>query len=222
VSNSKAGKSKRRWRDRLPFADLRARATEAKFNWNSTPEERQRSYACDTFVRSPQSHYYRALDSEIQAPPEMVYRWMCQLRVAPYSYDYIDNYCRRSPRRLIPGLDDLEPGQHFIRIFDLVSFKPGREITMRIGRQRWFWGPDIGCTYVLTPTGPDSCRAFVKVVTHRASGPRAALRRKFFPWGEIFMLNKQLKTFKKLAEKQYREMGATQAVSSGRKVPATP
>ncbi|MCK7580455.1 MAG: hypothetical protein MZV65_35625 [Chromatiales bacterium] len=60
----------------------------------------------------------------------IVFRWLCQLRVAPYSYDWIDNLGRTSPGVLLPGLDALEAGQRFMTIFRLVAFAPGESITL--------------------------------------------------------------------------------------------
>ena len=69
--------------------------------------------------------------STSRRPPALVFRWLCQLRVAPYSYDLIDNGGRRSPQTLTPGLELLERGQRFMPIFRLAEFEPGRSITLR-------------------------------------------------------------------------------------------
>jgi len=216
MSTSKSGTGKRRWIDRLTLADRRARAWDQAVNWGSTPEDRALHFPCDDYVRAPHKNYYRAID--VDAPPEIVYRWLCQLHIAPYSYDYIDNYGRRSPRRLIPGADELEVGQRwFVKIFELVEFEPAKQLTMRIARARWFWGADVGCTYLIRPQGPCGCRIAVDVVTYAKPGIYAEFRRKTYPWVELIMMRKQLITFKKLAEEEARRVGS--AVANGVQVP---
>jgi hypothetical protein len=181
---------------------LRALAESKARIWNTTPSDRAIAFPCDRYVRKPQVNSYRAI--EIEAPAELVYRWLCQLRIAPYSYDRIDNYHRRSPRRLTPGAEQLRIGQRwFIKIFELVEFEPGRQITLQIGRARWFWGPDVGATYLLVPHGPNSCRLVVAVASYANPGILGELRRNFYPWGELLMMTKQLRTFKELAESEF-------------------
>ena len=58
--------------------------------WGSTLEERKGTYHCDHLIEDPDLVLFRAVD--IAASTEIVFAWLCQLRVAPYSYDWIDNF----------------------------------------------------------------------------------------------------------------------------------
>ena len=105
----------------------------------------------------------------VRAEPATVFRWVCQLRVAPYSYDLIDNLGRRSLRRLTPGLERLEVGQRFMTIFRRVAFEPGRHITL-LHR-----GPagTFAVTYLVV-SQPGARSAALEMPSSRASGARRA------------------------------------------------
>ena len=77
--------------------------------WGTTPDEQRISYPCDRLIPHPEDSLFRGIT--IYASPQVVFRWLCQMRVAPYSYDWIDNGGRESPRTLTPGLEDLVVGQ---------------------------------------------------------------------------------------------------------------
>ena len=77
--------------------------------WGATAEEAARPYPADTLLDGPVLLATRAVG--VDAPTSTVYRWLCQVAVAPYSYDWLDNLGRRSPRRLTPGADDLHVGK---------------------------------------------------------------------------------------------------------------
>jgi hypothetical protein len=100
----------------------------AGIDWGSTAAERAASYPCEDFVPGADLEVFRAID--ISASVDVVYRWLCQLRAAPYSYDLLDNLGRRSPRELTPGLEELEVGQRIMTIFHLASFEPDRHLTI--------------------------------------------------------------------------------------------
>src|SRR5688572_29771883 len=95
--------------------------------WGTTPEERLLAFPCDRYIEDFDQAYHRGIT--IRASSETIFRWLCQLRVAPYSYDWIDNFGRQSPRELIPGANHLEVGQSIMSIFELVEFEPHRQMT---------------------------------------------------------------------------------------------
>ena len=73
--------------------------------WGTDSQERQLNFPCDHFISTPDAAVFRGVT--IHAQPEIIFRWLCQMRVAPYSYDWIDNGGRQSPRELVPGLEQL-------------------------------------------------------------------------------------------------------------------
>ena len=168
--------------------------------WGTTAEERELSFGCDKLIRQPDQALWRGIT--INAAPKIVFRWLCQMRVAPYSYDWLDNGGRQSPRELTAGLDDLARGQTVMRIFDLVDFTKDQHLTIRLKPHRpsaKMFG-DIAVSYTLTPISPESCRLVVKLAGKYPAGPWGKLMRVVLPWGELVMMRRQLLNFKRLAE----------------------
>jgi nicotinic acid phosphoribosyltransferase len=60
---------------------------------------------------------------EIDASTSHVFTWISQLRVAPYSYDYIDNHGRRSPYIVVKNLPALKNGAHCLLAFHVYEFE---------------------------------------------------------------------------------------------------
>jgi hypothetical protein len=166
-------------------------------NWGSTETERQLPFACDRHLDAYDDAIFRAVS--VAAPAPLVFRWLCQMRVAPYSYDWIDNLGRRSPRQLTPGLEDLQVGQSVMQIFDLVEFEVPRHLTLRTRSSRLF-GQFAG-TYLVTPVNAGHSRLVVKLLLVWPHNPLAHLIRMGLPLGDLIMMRKQLLTLKSLAER---------------------
>lgn len=164
--------------------------------WGTTAGERALPYPCDGLTRARTDAYFRGIT--VHAPPEIVFRWLCQLRAAPYSYDWIDNLGRRSPRELTPGLDDLAVGQRVMTMFRLASFARPIHITVRALRARWLFG-EVAVSYMIVP-GEASCRLLGKIVVQRR-GVLSLPMRLLLPWGDLIMMRKQLMTLRDLAER---------------------
>lgn len=167
--------------------------------WGSLPAERVAAYPCDALLPDPDDVLFRAVD--VAALPAVVFRWLCQLQAAPYSYDWIDNGGRPSPRRLIEGLERLEAGQRFMRIFTLATFDRDRQITLSMtepGAVRWFGR--VAGTYAVAPTAGGGSRLVVKLLVKRPTRFPAAWLAPFLPAGDLVMMRKQLLTLKHLAE----------------------
>jgi hypothetical protein len=108
------------------------RMTSLIHTWGTQPHERALTFPCSQLIPAPDDVFYRGIT--IQAQPHVVFRWLSQMRVAPYNYDWIDNLGRKSPRRLTPGLDDLATGQEVMQIFELVDFARDQHLTLRLGQ----------------------------------------------------------------------------------------
>ena len=173
--------------------------------WGTEPQERRLTFPCDTIVPQPDHALYRGVT--INTKREIVFRWLCQMRAAPYSYDWIDNGGRQSPRELTPGLDSLAIGQDVMSIFKLIAFEQGRHLTIRLkprsSASRTFG--DIGVSYVVVPNSGNSCRLLVKLIAKYPNGIKGRLMRALLPWGDLIMMRRQLLNLKLLAEETEKE-----------------
>jgi hypothetical protein len=172
--------------------------------WGSTPAERADTYPCDGRIAEPDAVLFRAVD--VAAPAPLVFRWLCQLRVAPYSYDWIDNLGRRSPQELTDGLEELEVGQTVCTIFRLAHFEPGRSITLD-STTPWFGRVVI--TYRVEPVGPDASRLVAKLAFRGPQNLYGRVMRAVLPAGDLVMMRRQLLNLRDLAERDARRVVAT-------------
>jgi hypothetical protein len=165
--------------------------------WGSTPAERLGSFPCDSLLPDASESLFRAVT--VEAPAPILFRWLCQLRVAPYSYDWLDNLGRQSPRTLTPGVERLELGQRIMGIFDLRAFEPDRQLTIRLRKPGIF--PPLAATYLIAPLSAERCRLVVKLVVSPRPGLWDRIGGVVFPWLDFVMMRRQLLSLKALAER---------------------
>lgn len=156
--------------------------------WNVTDDEVARHYACDDFVDRPTLQAWRGVS--VDATPEALWPWVGQIRIAPYSYDWIDNLGRRSPQRLM-GLSEPVVGEPLTtaatrRFGRILAVEPPKQLTGEI------MGACI--SYVLVPES-QTTRLLMKIVTpmSRWLGPALSV-------GDLIMARRQLLNLKRLTE----------------------
>ncbi len=173
--------------------------TKLPFIWAVRRNELGEYYPCDAHLPDADAVLWRAVD--VVAPASTVFRWLCQLRVAPYSYDWADNGGRRSPSQLTPGTDLLERGQRVMTIFRLAEFKIPDHLTIVMNSPlglRIFGA--LAVSYRVISEQDLRARLVAKL---RVRYPRTLWGRcmqTLFPWGDLLMMRKQLLTLKELAE----------------------
>jgi len=167
--------------------------------WGSTAAERASHFPCDDLPFASDVALYRAIG--IAAAPALTFRWLAQLRVAPYSYDLIDNFGRPSPSRLTPGLDALAPGQRIMTIFRIVGFQTGRSLTLALDCRPYeaAFGGLVG-SYRVDPA-PAGSRLVAKILLRYPKGAYGTLLRTVLPTLDLVMFRKQLLNLKRLTER---------------------
>lgn len=154
-------------------------------------------------MRDPDAELYRAIT--VHAPSMHLFRWLCQLRIAPYSYDWLDNGGRPSPQTLSVGLEALAVGQDVMSIFRLVAFRRDEHLTLRIksgSRAARIYG-DVAGSYVVVPQTDRVSRLLVKLIVRYPSGIVGNLVRMVLPLGDRIMMRRQLLNLKTLAERHW-------------------
>ena len=181
------------------------------WSWNATEQDWWAFYPCDRHIAPPYREMMRAID--VQAPVEVVYRWICQLKLAPYSYDWIDNFGRRSPRQLTPGAEHLEVGES-LGIGPIVEFEQNHHLTA-VADERFakIFGA-LSVTYLAKPTGAASSRLVIKL-DMGCRGWWEQVRVSALAWGDLIMTRKQLLTLKALAEETAQGAGEARPVGVG-------
>lgn len=182
------------WRNRRNFIKL----TSSYKNWGISPLERGLEFPCDTYGESFSDAYFRGIT--IHAEPEIVFQWICQMRVAPYSYDWIDNFGRKSPQKIIPGLDQLEPGQKIMSIFNLIDFEQNKHLTLRLNKRSLKIFSDTMISYRIFHQKYNVCRLLVKILVNYPKGIPGVLLQYILPFGDLVMMRRQLINFKTLCE----------------------
>ena len=162
--------------------------------WGVSRSETSRAYPCDNFLASPTLQAWRGVD--VETPAEVVWPWVGQVRIAPYSYDWIDNLGHRSPRELA-GLPEPLAGDRFTTaagrsVGRIVSVDQGRQLTGNIG--------DVFMSYVLVPREPSGTRLLLKVVAQTTRWAALGLS-----VGDLIMARRQLLNLKQLAERNHRQ-----------------
>lgn len=142
--------------------------------------------------------WYRAV--AIRATPDVVFLWLSQLRRAPYSYDLLDNFGRRSPRHAEPELVDISPGDSVMTIFSVVEVEDSTGFVLRFNRPRWARAcGDLSIRYELSAI-PGGTLLAVDMIVPLPPGPFRRLRRYALAWGDLLMMRKQLLTLAQYAE----------------------
>jgi hypothetical protein len=158
--------------------------------WGVRDSDTARSYPCDDFVAAPTLQAWRGV--HIDAPATAVWPWVAQVRLGPYSYDWIDNLGRRSPQELA-GLPEPRVGENFTTVG---GRQFGRIVSVHSETQLTATIMGAFMSYVLVPEDHRTTRLLLKVVmrTARWKAPLVSV-------GDLIMARRQLLNFKRLIER---------------------
>jgi len=143
----------------------------------------------------------RSIEIRVNAPD--IFVWLKQLRVSPYSYDFIDNRCRKSPDYIIENLPPLKVNAHYLLSFHIIEFKENSFIACRfcepINLPLNFYMKDLFIEYRIEEQGTKA-KLWCKI---KGYYNRDISSKGFFYIFSILnkiMMTRQLKNIKRLSE----------------------
>ncbi|QPG67646.1 hypothetical protein [Mycolicibacterium mucogenicum] len=158
--------------------------------WGVTDAETLARYGCDVYVATPSLEAWRGVT--VNTTPDRLWPWVVQVRLAPYSYDWIDNLGRQSPHEL-QNLSDPRPGDPF-------TASAGRPLgkVLAVDHQMQLTAQIIGAhmSYQLTPIDDHRTRLVLKVAAPQSWRLAAPL----LSVSDLVMARRQLLNLKHLAE----------------------
>ncbi len=167
----------RNYRSRLPW------------HWGVAPPSHHAAAPCPSATRTLLT----------RASAESLMLWISQLRRGPYSYDWIDNLGRRSPRT--PDNKAVHTGDRLMYIFTVSATGPRHvqaEMTTLLPRK--VFGP-VRIRYEVHDYG--TVRGIEYTMWTPGRGRVGRIRSFLLAWADLIMARKQLFTLAKLAEEAY-------------------
>lgn len=179
-----------------------------QLRWGASDAELTMALPGDDLVDEPTFNATRAIT--INAPAKDIWPWLVQVgltRAGWYSYDWLDNLGHRSAQRIIPELQDLEPG-------DVVPMSPDGKQGMRVhaldAPRSMIWGTPGQMTWVwlLAPRRDGSTRVITRVrYRYRWLSPSIAFSM-LVEFTDIWMMRKMLLNIRERAESTARSAAA--------------
>jgi hypothetical protein len=187
--------------------------------WGTTRAERALAFSIDDQFGPEGQSLFRGVT--IRRSADVVWKWLGQLRLGPYSYDWLDNGFRRSPQRLL-DLPEMSAGDLLWVWPRIVEVDPHRSMTAVCRsygdlrpRKRLFhkmmqkpgyllfdldW---VGLTYQIREIGPKETRLLVKLRWKCRNNVFAPLGYLLFALADFIMMRRQLLNLKELAERSH-------------------
>jgi hypothetical protein len=141
---------------------------------------------------------------EIKATRSEIFTWLKQLRVAPYSYDFIDNRFRESPDYIIENLPPLKVNTHFLLAFHIYAFREDSFIAGRfcqpINPPLNLYMNDMFVEYRIAEQGSETM-LWCKIKAFINSGLSSKGFFAIFSVANKIMMTKQIRKIKKLSER---------------------
>jgi hypothetical protein len=177
--------------------------------WGATDDEVAAPMPGDEIVAQPSFCATRAIT--IDAPPEIVWRWLVQVgigRAGFYSYDLLDNAGRPSANAILPEHQSPRVGDRMpmaAKVTDTTSFRvaavdPGRTLLWEKPHSTWSW--------TLAPlAGGQATRLVTRLQDHyawRESPALALLSLILFEHGDFPMMRRMLIGIRARAEREAR------------------